>query len=159
MRLSSYSITLVFIVLGLIGVLFIPSLSLQYLPSSASSSLTVSYNWRGASARVIEKEVTSKLEGLFSTISGKESISSVSSKDRGSVKINLKRGTDIQRVRFELMMLIRQIYSSLPPGVSYPVIGYDIQSRVEDSKQILSYSIVSERPLSSIYKFGKESVI
>ena len=77
MRLPSFSVILVFVVLVIAGAGIVPLVSLQYKPTEKGKTLTVSYSWSGASARVIEAEVTSKLEGVISTLPGINEISSI----------------------------------------------------------------------------------
>jgi hypothetical protein len=60
----------------IVGVNVLPLLSVQLTPSRSLPGLSVSYRWPDASTRVIEQEVTSKLEGLFSGVKGIKSVSS-----------------------------------------------------------------------------------
>jgi len=68
MKLSSFSIIIIFIALMLLGITFIPMLNIRLNPSRQLQKINVSYNWHNASAKIIEQEVTSKLEGIFSTV-------------------------------------------------------------------------------------------
>ena len=70
MKLSAFSINTFFIVLMLLGIAVIPKLSLQLMPSSRSNELSVSFSWANANPEMLEMEVTSKLEGVFSRIKG-----------------------------------------------------------------------------------------
>ena len=65
-RLPAFSVILVFVVLSVAGAAMLPLLSLQYTPTEKKSSLTVTASWSGASAKLIESEVTQVLEGLAS---------------------------------------------------------------------------------------------
>ena len=60
-RIPSYSVILIMIVMVVIGAGIMPLLNIQYTPSSKQNSLNVNFRWNGASARVIETEVTSKI--------------------------------------------------------------------------------------------------
>ena len=51
----------------IVGINLLPLLNVQLIPSRLLPGLSASYRWADASARVIEQEVTSKLEGLFSS--------------------------------------------------------------------------------------------
>ena len=77
-RLPAFSVILVFVVLSVVGAAMIPLLSLQYTPTEKKGSLVVSYAWNGASAKLIESEVTQVVEGLASSIEGVGSVRSVS---------------------------------------------------------------------------------
>ena len=77
-RPSSFSILIIFVLLMIVGVSVLPLLNVQLTPSRSLPGLSVSYHWPDASARVIEQEVTSKLEGLFSSVKGIKEVSSKS---------------------------------------------------------------------------------
>ncbi|MHC1780744.1 MAG: efflux RND transporter permease subunit [Bacteroidales bacterium] len=143
MKIPSFSVILIFVVLVIVGAGIAPLLSLQYSPTVKGKNLTVSYSWPGASARVIESEVTSKLEGVVSTLSGIGDITSNSSKERGSINITLKPKTDIDAVKFELTTLIRRIYPKLPKEVSFP--------------RITARSASSYNPFAGPYQRGYQS--
>jgi len=70
MRLPPFSVILLFAVLVIAGMGITPLLNIQYSPTTKQKNLTVGFSWGGASAKVIESEVTSKLEGVISSVSG-----------------------------------------------------------------------------------------
>ena len=119
-RIPSFSVLLIFAVLVTVGIALIPSLNLQYLPRDKEQSLSIYFYWQNASAKVIESEVTSKIEGYVSPIRGIERIVSVSRKGSGQIALRLKKNADIDAVRFEISSAIRSMYDKLPEGVSYP---------------------------------------
>jgi hypothetical protein len=64
-----------FMLMIIMGLAVLPLLNVQLNPSRSLPGLSVTYRWSDASARVIEQEVTSRLEGLFSSVKGyKETI-------------------------------------------------------------------------------------
>ncbi|NMH89372.1 hypothetical protein, partial [Flavivirga algicola] len=62
-KLSTFSTLIAFICLSIVGACLIPLISVQLAPTKTLPSIHVNYSWRDASAKVIEQEVTSKLEG------------------------------------------------------------------------------------------------
>ncbi|MEG0815737.1 MAG: efflux RND transporter permease subunit, partial [Mucinivorans sp.] len=143
-KLSSFSVILSMVVLMIIGAAMIPLLGIQYQPTKKSQSLSVSYSWSGASARVVEQEITSKLEGLFAPILGVSGISSVSFKDGGSINIDFKEDANLDALRFEISSKIRQIYPSLPSGSSYPSLSSSTTG--EYTPPMLTYTINADLP-------------
>ena len=101
-RASSFSIIILFLCLSIIGASLIPLLGVQLTPSRTSPSLSVSFGWNDVSAKVIEQEVTSKLEGVFNKIKGVKSISSTTNKGHASITVDFKKNTDMDAVRFEM---------------------------------------------------------
>lgn len=122
-RISSFSVIIWSVALMLVGACMIPLLNVQLNPSGSVSAISVTYSWPDASARVIEQEVTSKLEGVFSAVKGLKDISSVTSKGNGTINMTFKKNTDPDAVRFEISTLIRRVYEELPTGVSYPLLS------------------------------------
>jgi multidrug efflux pump subunit AcrB len=140
--LPAFSVIIVFCMLMIIGACFVPMLNIQLNPSTALPQTYVNFYWGNASARVIEQEVTSPLEGVLGQVKGVKNISSVSNKGAGSITIEFDKTTDPDAVRFEVSTLIRQVYPNLPAGVSYP----SVQMRNTDNEQkgpVLTYTIIS----------------
>lgn len=100
----------------------LPLLPLKLSPSSQMPRMSVSYNLNGATSKVIETEVTSRLEAVFARLSNVNSISSRSNNGSGSITIRLDKHADMDMARFEASMLIRQVWQELPAGTSYPII-------------------------------------
>ncbi len=155
--LSPFSIITIFISLAIVGGSLIPLLSIQLKPSSAVETIEVSFSWPDASAKIIEQEVTSKLEGLFNRMQEVKDISSTSQKGSGSISINFKKNTDMDAVRFELATLIRQAYVKLPHGISYPHLSMGLES--EGQSSILSYSINANGSPYFIKKYVDENLV
>lgn len=156
-KFSSFSIIILFVCLSIIGACLIPLLSVQLAPSKVLPSINVNYRWQDASAKVLEQEVTAKLEGIFNTVKGIKNIRSTSNKGRGNIAIGFKKNTNMDAVRFELANLIRQSYSELPEGVSYPSLSLSTPN--ENKAPILSYSINAiERP-NYIKKYAEKHIL
>ncbi|MDR2085831.1 MAG: efflux RND transporter permease subunit, partial [Dysgonamonadaceae bacterium] len=116
-------VILVFVCLSLLGLFLAPRLPVKLNPSRRTPEVHVSFNMYGQSARVVESEVTSKLEALLSRMKGVKEIGSYSSNGWGSVSVQLSEHINPDYARFEVSTIIRQAWPSLPPGVSYPHIS------------------------------------
>lgn len=156
-KLSSFSVITVFICLTIVGISLIPSLSIQLKPNRPSKSMSVSFAWHRASSKVIEQEVTSKLEGLFNSVKGIKEITSTSRKGSGSINLNFKKDIDIDIARFEIANIIRQNYQKLPEGVGYPQLSLSTAS--ENKSPILSYSINASESPYFIKKYAENHII
>ena len=143
-RISSFSVLLVMAVLSVIGIASLPMLNIQYKPSSASRTITVSFSYPGASPEIVEAEVTSKLEGVISRVEGNTEVSSDSYLGRGRVRAKFGKRTDLSVARLEIASAIRNIYPELPDGVSYPSISHNAQG--QKSTTALSYLIKGSLP-------------
>ena len=156
-RLSAFSVILVFAVLTIVGAGMIPLLNLQYSPTQKEGELSVSYSWNGAPSKLVESEVTSRLEGLIVSVSGVKEITSTSRKGGGVINVVLKDKNQIERIRFEIATLLRQTYNKLPDGVSYPNIS--VATGGSNVEPILTYTINSELPTQQIEQYAQEFIV
>lgn len=155
--ISSFSVLLLMAVAAVVGIACLPRLKVQYTPTSSSSKISVSFSYPGASARTVEAEVTSKLEGVLSTIRAVSSTSSISRDGGGSVTVRAARRADIEAVRFEVASQVRNLYSKLPEGCTYPAIS--LNAHGEKSQTAISYSIRSALPSQKIADFVEREIL
>jgi multidrug efflux pump subunit AcrB len=148
--ISSFSIILVFLCLTIIGLALIPRLPIKLSPSKALPSISVSFSLSGQSSRVVETEVTSKLEAMLSRLEGIQNISSTSGNGWGRITINLDKHVDINVARLEVATIIRQTRPSLPPQTSYPNISVS-KSDENSDRPFISYTINAPESLTEIY--------
>ncbi len=155
-KASSFSIIIFFVCLSIIGIALTSLLSVQLVSSTNQKSLYVNFNWKGASAKILEQEVTSKLEGLINKVKGIKEISSFSNKGKGSINVKLKKNSDIDAIRFEISNLINQSYRDFPNGVTYPELSFRGES---DNQAILSYSINADESPYYIKKYTEKNIL
>jgi len=156
-HLSSFSVLIIFILLMIMGASLLPFLNVQLTPSRSLPGLSVSYRWPDASARVIEQEVTSKLEGLFSSVKGVKDVSSVSSKGYGRINLSFKKTVNLDAARFEVASLIRRAYSDLPEQVSFPELSMSASG--ENSSPILTYTLNASESPFFIQKYAENYLV
>jgi len=154
-RFSPFSLNIVFVVLIITGAAIMPLLSLQLNPTRYLPSLTISYTWPDAAARVIEQQVSSVLEGVISTLPGVSRISSTTNNESGEITMEFDRNTNLRTKRFEVASLIRDAHSRLPERVSYPVIQMNMPSNTRGSV-ILSYQVTGNEAPSYIFSIVEE---
>ena len=155
--ISSFSIIITCTCLSIIGAVFIPLLTIKLHPTPSTTNVSIYYQWSDASAKVIEQEVTSKIEGLTNELKNVQWINSYSYKGHGRVVVGFKTGIDMDAVRFEIANIIRQIYPELPEGVSYPEISKS--SPGENNSPILTYSINAEETSYAIDKYARTNIM
>lgn len=122
-KLSSFSIIVAFICLALIGLALIPLLPVRLNPSRNMPEFTVFFSMPNSSSRIVEMEVTSKLEAMLARIRGVKELSSMSDNGSGIITVRLDKHANLEATRFEASTAIRQLWPQLPKGVSYPVIS------------------------------------
>lgn len=157
MKFSSFSTILIFLVLILVGVALTPMLPFRLKPSDTLPSVSVSFSWQGADPRVVEQEVTSVLEGLFSRIRGVKRVNSSSSVGRGNITVEFDGTVDMDAVRFEMATLVRQVYPTFPERVSYPQIAARRTDK-ESTKPLISYTLNAHASPHDIQKYAEEKI-
>lgn len=155
--ISSFSTILVFLCLTIIGIALIPRLPVKLSPSKELPSINVSFSLSGQSSKVVETEVTSKLEAMLSRLEGIQNISSTSGNGWGRININLDKYVDIDVARFEVATIIRQTRPSLPPQTSYPNISAS-KSDENSNRPFISYTINAPDKLSQIFGFTEKKI-
>ena len=163
-RISPFTLLLTMVILVFIGIALIPWVDIASRPRpQQGKTLSISYSWNNASARVIEQEVTSRIEGLVSAVKGVQSVSSNSEFGRGNVRAELKKDAEVSAVKFEISSLIRQIAKKLPKGVSYPnlsggeIVNDGRTSGRPTSIRLLTYQIHADLESGQIQEYIKKT--
>lgn len=156
-RTSSFTLIVGFLCMALIGVALLPLLPVRLHPSRVNPSLTISFNLPNSSARVVEMEVTSKLEAMLARMKGVRSISSRSRNGSGSISVNLDKHTNIEAVRFEASTIVRQVWPELPEGTSYPQVR--VNSPGDNAlRPFLTYTLNATDTPALIQQYAEEFI-
>jgi len=137
---TNFSVLIVFTAFTLAGMFSFPFLKIKTHIPAELNEIKVSYNCYNMGPKVIEDQVTSKLEALLTSVKGISSVHSVSGAGYGVVDLYLDNRTDEHETIYDITTLIRQIYPSLPSGVSFP----DIRSNTnppDQQKQVMKYAM------------------
>lgn len=156
-KISSFTIIVAFLCVALAGTAFIPLLPIKLSPSRTMPALNINYSMPGNSARVIEMEVTSRLEAMLARIKGIKSISSVSGNGWGYVTLELDKHTNVDAARFEASTIIRQTWPSLPDGLSYPVLEMQRPDN-KTARPFMSYTLNAAATPIFIQRFAEEQI-
>jgi multidrug efflux pump subunit AcrB len=158
MQKRSFAILMSFGLLTLAGLALLPRLSVQLNPSQGQHTLTVSYAMPSASPEIIERLVTAKLEGAFSTLQGITKVSSVSQYHSGYITLSIDKKADISQLRFEVAMLIRQLYPSLPSELSYPTIRLHTPDQADKYKPLMTLQFNGNASQSTLQIYAEEQI-
>ena len=124
-NISAFSSILTTLLLSMMGIWVAPKLIVQPVPTPDTPSFTLSFSWPDRSANNVEQYVTSRLESNLSTLQGLTQIYSRSSSGQGEVVLEFDKYKNLDEAKLEVYSIIRQIYPSLPPGISYPNLTID----------------------------------
>ncbi|MFB2120749.1 efflux RND transporter permease subunit [Parapedobacter sp. 2B3] len=120
--IPAFSILVISLILGLVGLALIPRLSIQLTPSRSYASVTVQCAMQGASPEVVDLEVTNPIERTLARLHGVQHIRSTSGYGNANVHVSLDKWTDPATFRFEATTVLRQLYAQLPATASYPTV-------------------------------------
>ncbi|MDR0394408.1 MAG: efflux RND transporter permease subunit [Tannerella sp.] len=156
-HISSFTVIVAFVAVSLVGLAVIPSLTVKLSPTRALPSLTVRFNMNGSSARIVEMEVTSRLEAMLARISGVKNIRSTSANNYGSITLELDKHASMDMARFEASTIVRQTWPSLPGSISYPVIYVNLPDD-NSARPFISYNIDAMVPPIVIQRYAEEHI-
>lgn len=159
MSLSSVSIsrpvlaTVLSIVIVLFGIIGLTYLGIREYPSVDPPIITVTTNYVGANADIIESQITEPLEEAVNGISGVRSLTSTSRDGRSTIKVEFDLEVDLETaandVRDKVSGAVRNIPEDADPPVvaksdadSSPIIFLNIKS---DKRSLLELTDIAER--------------
>lgn len=153
--ISSFRVITAFVVLSIMGLAVIPLVNMQYQPNSSTNRLYVWYSWPNTSPEIIEREVTSKLEGMLAGLPNLTRIESESHLGRGNINLTFSEITDLQATRLEVSTMVRQLYSNFPNGVSYPQISHGGGS--SGPKHLFTYTLNGKYSARELQAWAEET--
>lgn len=156
-KVSAFSVLLVMAAVSVIGIFLSRSLNIQYLPVTKEHSLKVSYSYPGAEALVVEREVTSILEGVLSGLKDVSKIESVSKNQKGEINISFHKRKKMKAAKLETESAVRNIFPQLPKGLLYPIVESTESS--QRLKSSILYSLRGDMPPIAIREYAIDKLL
>ncbi|MFP4091973.1 MAG: efflux RND transporter permease subunit, partial [Cyclobacteriaceae bacterium] len=147
MNLSSISIErpvlatvmcIVIIIFGLIGFSY---LGIREYPSVDPPIISVSTSYTGASAEVMESQITEPLEEGINGIAGIRSLTSISSDGRSTITVEFELGEDLEAAANDVRDRVSQARRNLPPDADPPIVS----KADADATTILALTVQSDK--------------
>lgn len=159
MNLPSLSIerpvlTTVFsIVILLFGIIGMTYLGVREFPNVDPPIVTVTTDYPGANAGIVETQITDPIEENISGIAGVRSIISTSSDGRSTVKVEFELGVDMEAAANDVRDKVGRATRLLPPDSEPPIV---VKSDA-DSDVIISITVQSKkRSLLELSEIGDQ---
>lgn len=133
--MSNFKTVIVFAFFSILGLVLVPRFTVDLQPNYSLPTLTVSYSLPDASPETVEQEATAPLENGLSQITNIKKIYSVSRYDQGAIELTFDKQVNIDFKKFEVTSLIRQLYPTLNPRITYPII--EQRARESETKKVL----------------------
>lgn len=129
MSLSSISIqrpvlaTVLSITIVLFGIIGYAYLGIREYPDVESPIVTVSTNYTGANADIVESQLTEPIEQAVNGIAGIRSISSVSRDGRSTITVEFNLNIDLETAANDVRDKVSQVVRTLPQDADPPVVA------------------------------------
>ena len=147
MRLSEICIrrpvfaTVMSLLMVLVGIVSYDRLSVREYPNIDEPVISVRTNYPGASAEIIESQVTQVLEGSIAGIAGIDTIESQSRTEQGRITIRFTLDVDPDVAASDVRDRVARVRGNLPDEIEEPEV-----SKVEaDAQPVLFMSFTSDR--------------
>jgi multidrug efflux pump len=145
------SITIV--LFGLLGFSF---LGVREYPSLDPPNISVSTSYRGASAEVIESQITEPIEAAVNAVDGIRTLTSTSRDGRSTVQAEFDLGTDLERAANDIRDQVSRATRDLPPDAEPPIVW----KADADARPIAGVSVRSDqRNLLELGRIAQDSFV
>jgi multidrug efflux pump len=115
--------TVLSLLILLIGAVSFNRLAVREYPKIDEPVVTVSVRYAGASAEVIESQVTKPLEDSIAGIDGVDVITSISRADQGQISVRFRLEKDADSAAAEVRDRTSRVRNKLPQAIEEPVIA------------------------------------
>ena len=133
--------TVVNLIIVLVGLIAWDRLTIREFPNVDDPVVTITTNYLGANAEIIESQVTKPLEDGISGIEGVDYISSISRAEQSQISVRFKTGRDPDDAANDVRDRVARARSLLPREVDDPIVA-KIES---DATPIIYMAINSDR--------------
>lgn len=133
-------------------------LAIEITPEIDFPKLYVVANWRGVSAELVERFITTKIEEVAVTVAGVKKVSSRTREGNSWVEIEFQKNVDIDFARLELSEKLASVYRTFPEGAEYPQIQKYVPSEFQELQGFMSLSIYGDAEITKIQKIVDEII-
>jgi multidrug efflux pump len=133
--------TVINLVVLLIGIIAYDRLAVRLIPNVDTPIVTVNTSYPGASAQVIESQITQPIEDALSGVEGIEYISSVSREQSSQVTIRFRLDRDPDGAASDVRDRVGQARDFLPEEAREPI----VQKQEADAQPIIWMAFSSDR--------------
>jgi multidrug efflux pump len=148
----TWVMSIVIVLFGLIGFTY---LGVREYPSVDPPVITVSTNYTGANADVIESQITEPLEEAVSTIAGIRSLTSVSREGRSTITVEFNLEIAIETAANDVRDKVNGAVGNLPPDTDPPIVA----KADANANPIIAFNVRSaERDMLSITQIARNNI-
>jgi hydrophobe/amphiphile efflux-1 (HAE1) family protein len=129
MTLSDISIkrpvlaTVFAITIVIFGTVAFFSLGVREYPSVDPPIITVTTNYPGANAQIMESQITEPLEEAINRVDGIKTLNSISSTGRSTIRVEFELGRNLDNAANDVRDRVAQAVRNLPPDADPPIVA------------------------------------
>lgn len=112
-------ISLIMIIIGIIGFMNLP---VREIPDVTPPSVSITTTYPGASAGLVERDITKVIEAQLSGINGIEMLTSTSSQDESYISMTFKLGRNMDAAVEDVRSSLERVRGDLPKEAENPVV-------------------------------------
>ncbi len=128
------------IIVIIFGVIGFESLGVREFPSVDPPIITVTTNYSGANADIIESQITERLEESINEVQGIRTMTSVSSDGRSTITVEFDLSRDLDGAANDIRDKVSGAVRNLPPDADPPVVA----KSDADAETIFSLTVQSD---------------
>jgi hydrophobic/amphiphilic exporter-1 (mainly G- bacteria), HAE1 family len=147
-------VVVVFSILTVLGLVCYTMLNYNMFPKMDIPVVSVTTQYPGASASVVENSVTKKLEDALSSLENMDYMTSSSQEGVSSVTLTLLASANADKALEDAQRKVNQILSDLPTGVKTP----SLSKFSSDDTPVLKLGIRANMPDTKLYLLTKEHI-
>lgn len=133
-------------------------LPIEITPEVDFPKLYILTTWRGASAELVEKFITTKIEEVAVMVTGVKKVSSWTTEGNSRVEVEFQKDVDIDFARLDLSEKLSSVYRTFPRGVEYPQIQRFVPREFQEMQGFMSFSIYGDE-LARVQKLTDEVIL
>ena len=137
--------TVLSLLLVLVGLMAFNRLTVREYPNIDEPQVSVSTGYSGASAEIIESQVTQVLEGSLAGIEGIDTIESTSRAESSRITVRFRAGISINSATSDVRDRVSRVRRALPDEISEPTI-----SKVEADAQPIIFLVLRSTGMSAL---------
>jgi multidrug efflux pump len=137
--------TVLSLVLILVGLMAFSRLAVREYPNIDEPQVSVATGYTGASAEIIESQVTRVLEGSLAGIEGIDTIESTSRAEASRITIRFRAGINIDSATSDVRDRVSRVRRTLPDEIDEPTI-----SKVEADAQPIIFLVLQSTTMSAL---------
>jgi multidrug efflux pump len=137
--------TVLSLVLVLAGLMSFSRLTIREYPAIDEPQVSVQTNYSGASAEIIESQVTQVLEGSLAGIEGIDTIESTSRAEQSRITVRFRSTVNIDAATSDVRDRVSRVRRSLPDEITEPTI-----SKVEADAQPIIFLVLQSGSMNAL---------